>query len=181
MTIPTISPSRLLERHREGQKLELIDVRTPAEYEGLHLQFARNIPLDELDPTVVMQARNGSAAEPLYVICQSGGRSLKACQKFHQAGFTDVVNVEGGTQACATAGLPLVHGKQADLARAPGAHRGGEFGVDRRDIGLAGSPGAVWAGGVHRCGLDVCRHHGHLRDGDVAFPHAVEPPLTVGC
>jgi rhodanese-related sulfurtransferase len=111
--IATISPASLAQRHRDGEKLDLIDVRTPVEFQGLHVQFARNIPLDALDPAAVMKARNGSASQPLYIVCQSGGRSQKACEKFHQAGFTNVVNVEGGTAACATGGLPLVHGKKA--------------------------------------------------------------------
>jgi rhodanese-related sulfurtransferase len=113
MTPTTISPSGLAQRHRDGQKLDLIDVRTPLEFQGLHVQFARNIPLDELNPAAVMQAHNGSAAEPLYLICQSGGRSQKACEKFRQAGFINVIDVEGGTQACEAAGLPLARGKKA--------------------------------------------------------------------
>lgn len=112
MTLQSISPSALASRHREGQKLDLIDVRTPMEFQGAHVQFARNIPLDELNPAKVMQARNGSSGEPLYVVCQSGGRSKKACEKFQQAGFTNVIDVEGGTQACEIAGLPLVRGKK---------------------------------------------------------------------
>ena len=52
-------------------------------------------------------------SEPLYVICKSGGRSRQACEKFIKAGFTNVVNVEGGTTACIEAGLPVVRGKKA--------------------------------------------------------------------
>ena len=58
------------------------------------------------------EGRNGSRGEPLYVICKSGGRSRQACEKFISAGFTNVVNVEGGTTACVEAGLPAVHGKR---------------------------------------------------------------------
>ncbi len=113
MSLPSISPSDLAKRHRDGHTPDLIDVRTPREYQGLHVQFARNIPLDELDPAAVMKARNGAGGEPLYVICQSGGRSRKACEKFQQSGFGNVIDVEGGTQACLTAGLPLVHGQKS--------------------------------------------------------------------
>ena len=77
------------------------------------MDIARNVPLDQLDPKALMQARNGSNGEPLYVICKSGGRSRQACEKFVQAGFTNVVNVEGGTMACIEAGLPVVRGKKA--------------------------------------------------------------------
>ena len=35
------------------------------------------------------------------------------CRKFVDAGFENVVNVDGGTQAWAEAGLPVVRGKKA--------------------------------------------------------------------
>ena len=98
---------------RQGRKIELIDVRTPVEFREVHLEIARNVPLDQLDPKAVMQARNGSHGEPLYVICKSGGRGRQACEKFVKAGFTNVVNVEGGTRPASTAGLPVVRGKKA--------------------------------------------------------------------
>ena len=113
MTVATISPAKLAEIVREGRKIELIDVRTPVEFREVHLQIARNVPLDQLDPKVLMQARNGSSSEPLYVICKSGKRGQQACEKFIQAGFTNVVNVEGGTTACIEAGLPITRGKKA--------------------------------------------------------------------
>jgi rhodanese-related sulfurtransferase len=113
MSVTTISPAKLAELAREGRKIELIDVRTPVEYREVHLEIARNVPLDQLDPKAVIQARSVSSSEPLYVICKSGGRGQQACEKFIKAGFTDVVNVEGGTQACITAGLPVVRGKKA--------------------------------------------------------------------
>ena len=60
-----------------------------------------------------MQSRNGTKDGPLYVICHSGGRGEKACERLAQAGYTNVINVEGGTLACEQAGLPLVRGKKA--------------------------------------------------------------------
>lgn len=60
-----------------------------------------------------MEARSGSREEPLYTICRSGSRGRQACERFHAAGFTNVVNVEGGTQAWERAGLPVVQGKKA--------------------------------------------------------------------
>jgi len=113
MGVSTISPENLAQRVKDGRPIDLIDVRTPVEYRELHVEFARNVPLDQLDPQAVMQARNGSAAEPLYVVCRSGGRGQKACEKFEQAGFKNVINVEGGTQACEASGLPVVRGKKA--------------------------------------------------------------------
>ncbi|HWA97484.1 MAG TPA: rhodanese-like domain-containing protein [Pirellulales bacterium] len=111
MSTATISSEQLLQLSKQGQAIELIDVRTPAEFGEVHVEFARNVPLDQLDPAAMMSARNGSAEAPLYVICRSGGRGRQACEKFAKAGFANVVNVEGGTTACVAAGLPVVRGK----------------------------------------------------------------------
>ncbi len=113
MSIAVIKPQELAERSKKGRKIDLIDVRTPVEFREVHVEIARNVPLDQLDPAALMQARNGSANEPLYVICRSGSRGQQACEKFLKAGFTNVVNIEGGTLACVEAGLPVVRGKKA--------------------------------------------------------------------
>jgi rhodanese-related sulfurtransferase len=110
--IRTITPKALFEKHAAGQAIDLIDVRTPAEFGEVHASCARLVPLDELDPAAVMAGR-ATRDEPLYVICRSGNRAQKACEKFLAAGHTDVVNVEGGTLAWEAAGLPVVRGKAA--------------------------------------------------------------------
>jgi rhodanese-related sulfurtransferase len=113
MTSAFIKPQELAELCKEGKKIDLIDVRTPVEYREVHVEIARNVPLDQLDAAALMKARNGSANEPLYVICRSGSRGQQACEKFLKAGFSNVVNIEGGTLACVEAGLPVVRGKKA--------------------------------------------------------------------
>src|SRR5207245_8145316 len=50
---------------------------------------------------------------PRYVRCRSGRRGRQACEKFLAAGFSNVVNDEGGTLAWAECGLPVVRGKKA--------------------------------------------------------------------
>lgn len=107
MAVATITPQQLAEIAKGGA-VELIDVRTPAEYEELHVAFARNVPLDRLDP----KSLSGQAGTTLYVVCRSGSRGQKACEQLLAAGFTEVVNVEGGTLACAEAGLPVVRGRK---------------------------------------------------------------------
>ncbi len=113
MGTATISPAALNELAKSGRKVDLIDVRTPVEFREVHVAFARNVPLDQLDPQAVIQARSGLVNDPLYFVCRSGGRSQQACDKFEKAGFTNVVNVEGGTPACETAGVAVVRGKKA--------------------------------------------------------------------
>jgi rhodanese-related sulfurtransferase len=111
--ISTISPAELERLRKEGKTVELIDVRTPIEFREVHVEIARNAPLDQLDVVALMQARNGSANEPLYVVCHAGDRGRQACEKFLKAGFSNVVNIEGGTKACVEAGLPVIRGKKA--------------------------------------------------------------------
>lgn len=107
----SIGPARLYELVKSGAPVEVIDVRTPAEYRGTHASVARSVPLDGLDPKAVMASRR-HPGEPLYVICKSGERSARACAAFAAAGYGDeVVNVDGGTLAWAAAGLPVVKGK----------------------------------------------------------------------
>ncbi|MHB8970721.1 MAG: rhodanese-like domain-containing protein [Pirellulaceae bacterium] len=107
-----ISAVQLADLSRAGARIELVDVRTPAEFREVHVEFARNVPLDQLDPATVMRTRSGSADAPLYLVCQAGTRSRQAYERFLKAGFTSVVHVEGGTKACVAAGLSVVRGKK---------------------------------------------------------------------
>jgi rhodanese-related sulfurtransferase len=110
--VATISPTALADLRRRGEALHLIDVRTPAEYGEVHVEFARNLPLDRLDPQALTAATGGRPGR-VYLVCRSGGRSQKACEQLMAAGVGDVVSVEGGTAACEAAGLPVVRGKKA--------------------------------------------------------------------
>jgi rhodanese-related sulfurtransferase len=113
LTVSSISPRRLAELCTQGETINVIDVRTPVEYREIHVEMARNVPLDRLDPVALMEARDGNADKPLYVLCRSGSRGQQACEQFQKAGFSNVFNVEGGTLACVEAGLPVVRGKKA--------------------------------------------------------------------
>ena len=160
-----IKPQQLAELCKAGNKIDLIDVRTPVEFREVHVEFARNAPLDQLDPVSLMQARNGSSEEPLYVICRSGARGQQACEKFVKAGFTNVVNIEGGTLACVDAGLPVVRGQKAmSLERQVRIAAGslvlvgvGLSFVYRPFIGLSAFVGAglVFAGITDTCGMGM--------------------------
>jgi rhodanese-related sulfurtransferase len=104
--VTTIEVKALCDLMQREPQLELIDVRTPGEYESTHACGAKLIPLDQLDPQQVMQTRKQSAA-PLYLICKGGTRSGKAAEKFIAAGYSNVVSVAGGTEAWVSAGLPV--------------------------------------------------------------------------
>ncbi|HUE71878.1 MAG TPA: rhodanese-like domain-containing protein [Pirellulaceae bacterium] len=111
MSIATVSPQEVGTLLKQGEPIDLIDVRTPAEFREIHATIARNMPLDRLDAQAIAAGRNGSADKPLYVICRSGNRADQACQQLEKSGL-NVVNVEGGTLAWEQAGLPVVRGKK---------------------------------------------------------------------
>ena len=165
MTITTISPQQLADLCKSG-KIDVIDVRTPVEFREVHVEFARNVPLDKLDPAAVMQNRNGSKDEPLYLICRSGSRGRQACEKFLAAGFTNIINVEGGTLACVESGLPVVRGqkmisleRQVRIAAGLLVLIGALLGwlVHPAFVGLAAFVGAglVFAGVTDTCGMGL--------------------------
>lgn len=111
-TLRTITPEQLQALKDEGQSVYLIDVRTPVEFREVHVKDARNIPLDRLNPQEILAEINGSC-QSLYVICRSGNRSRQACERLLAAGVTNIINVDGGTQACVAANLEVVRGKKA--------------------------------------------------------------------
>ena len=117
MTVTDIHPKELAERKATGVICELIDVRSPGEYQGVHAEGARNVPLDKLDPRAVIDSRSTEqASEPLYVICHSGGRSRRACEQFLAVGFSNVVNVTGGTSLWESQGLPVIRSARQVMA-----------------------------------------------------------------
>ena len=183
MSIATITPKQLFERTQAGNGVELIDVRTPVEFEEVHVDFARNVPLDRLEAAKLASGRDDSA-EPLYVICRSGSRGKQACEKIHAAGYTNVVNVEGGTQAWDQAGLPVVRGKKTiSLERQVRIAAGslvvigvalGAF-VHPAFLGLAAFVGAglVFAGVTDTCGMGMLL--ARMPWNQVAAPSTAKP------
>jgi rhodanese-related sulfurtransferase len=81
----------------------VVDVRTPVEFAEVHVPQARNVPLDELKPSVLQFSKS----QPVYLLCRSGQRATKAAEKFAKEGFLQPVVVEGGTLAWIDAGLPV--------------------------------------------------------------------------
>lgn len=111
--VTCISATQFRQLIDSGTRLDVIDVRTPVEFQSVHITVARNSPLDRLDPAAIQAARGDRAREPLYVVCRSGARGKQACQRFIAAGYSNVINVEGGTSACETAGIQVVKGKRS--------------------------------------------------------------------
>lgn len=100
----TISVADLKARIDAGEELLLLDVRTPEEYtQDGHIAGSTLIPLPEL----AQQMGSLQKDQPIACICRSGNRSLTACEQLAQAGFTNLVNIDGGMRAWASAGYPV--------------------------------------------------------------------------
>jgi len=113
MSVATISVQELASLFEASDAVELIDVRTPTEFREIHVPTAQNVPLDTIKPDAFLQARSVPPDKPLYIICRSGARAAQACKMFQQAGFSNVVNVEGGTLAWNESNLTVKLGKKA--------------------------------------------------------------------
>lgn len=84
----------------------LLDVREPDEYAAVHAVNAKLIPLGEVGAR--LKEIEAYKDKPVAVICRSGRRSAQAVSLLKDSGFTQVVNVEGGTQAWVQAGLEVI-------------------------------------------------------------------------
>jgi rhodanese-related sulfurtransferase len=84
----------------------LLDVREPAEYAAIHAPNAKLIPLGEVG--LRLKEIEAYKDKPIAVICRSGRRSAKAVAILQEAGFSQVVNVQGGTNAWEQAGLEVI-------------------------------------------------------------------------
>lgn len=163
MNVRTITPQKLAELKATGQEVDLIDVRTPVEFREVHVEFARNVPLDRLNVAGLNREQIGSG-QSFYVICRSGSRGKQACERLLSAGVTNVVNVEGGTLAWEQAGLSVIRGKkvislerQVRIAAGALVLIGSALGtfVHPYWIGLAAFVGAglIFAGVTDTCGM----------------------------
>lgn len=95
-------------------KLHILDVRTPGEFASLRIAGALNVPFERLDPAALL-AQFGSDTQ-LYCVCQTGTRSQLAADRLRAVGFTNVVHVDGGTNAWTSADLPIVRGERSVIS-----------------------------------------------------------------
>ncbi|NLC57911.1 MAG: molybdopterin-synthase adenylyltransferase MoeB [Armatimonadetes bacterium] len=80
-----------------GDRLVLLDVREPGEWEICHLEGARLIPLGQLPQRV----RELDTADEIVLYCHSGKRSLQALRFLRDLGFNRLRNLKGGILAWA--------------------------------------------------------------------------------
>ena len=82
------------EKIANSGEIQLIDVRTPQEFEEQHIGHATNINWNGSD--FEQKAAQLDKSKPVYVYCKSGGRSAKASAKLSEMGFTKIYELDGG-------------------------------------------------------------------------------------
>jgi rhodanese-related sulfurtransferase len=103
-----INPHQFSELRATQLNSILLDVRTPAEFAGVHAEGALNIPLNILNSSTISSHHQLQKDAPIYLLCEKGTRAKLAAALFLDAGFTNIHVIEGGTQAWITAALPIV-------------------------------------------------------------------------
>jgi len=103
-TIPQVSVAELKEQMANGE-LQIVDVRRPGEYVNGHVPRALNAPLASLDKSLGPLPLQKN--KPTAVICAGGYRSSAAASLLQKQGFSNLLNVSGGTGAWVNAGYPV--------------------------------------------------------------------------
>jgi rhodanese-related sulfurtransferase len=86
-------------------ELQIVDVRRGAEYEGGHVPRALHAPLSKLEQNINKLPLD--PFKPTAVICAGGYRSSAATSLLERNGFTNLLNVTGGTGAWISAGYEV--------------------------------------------------------------------------
>src|SRR5581483_7748030 len=101
---------------RRERQVALIDVRTAAEFQSIHIPGSVNLPLDTLEGHLDELARG--LRQPVVLICRSGNRAHHAERLLAAAGIGDAQVLEGGILAWESAGGAVQRGRQRwDLER----------------------------------------------------------------
>jgi thioredoxin len=84
---------------------QLIDVRTPQEFEKYRITGAKNI--DFRNPDFQEKIEKLDKNKPVLIYCLAGPRSKAALDVFQKAGFKTVYELSGGINAWSKAGKPI--------------------------------------------------------------------------
>lgn len=91
------------EKINSNKEIQLLDVRTPGEFEKQHIGVAKNI--DWNGPDFEKKVATFDKSKPVYVYCLSGGRSHQATTKLSEMGFSEIYELDGGIVKWNAAGL----------------------------------------------------------------------------
>ena len=88
----------------------MIDVREDDEVREVASTLAKAFPMSKINPATFAADCGVRKDQALFLLCKSGGRSMRVATALADAGFTDLTNVDGGIMAWEAAGLPVKRG-----------------------------------------------------------------------
>jgi len=93
-----IYPGVVADKISAGEDIVLLDVRTPEEYEEIHLENALLLPVSELSANTLADIGLGGDAKnkEIIIYCRSGARSKQAYDIMNSLGYTNIKSVAGG-------------------------------------------------------------------------------------
>lgn len=105
---PAIAGADLAEEITRGQAPLVLDVRSDSEYAEGHVPGALHIPFRSVDDRY--DELPVAKDDPIVVYCAHGPRASWAEHSLREAGFTNVIQLDGHMSAWKEAGLPLETG-----------------------------------------------------------------------
>ncbi|MBY8870624.1 rhodanese-like domain-containing protein [Micromonospora sp. PLK6-60] len=146
----TVDATTLRELIDSGRAPRLLDVRTPAEFETLHIPGAYNVPLDLLKEHRAELRQH--LDEDVVLICRSGARAGQARQALAEIGLPNLHVLDGGMLAWQATDAPIARGRQRwDLERQVRLVAGSI--VLLAVLGSVVVPGLKWVAGFIGAGL----------------------------
>ncbi len=91
------------EKIKNTPNAQILDVRTPQEFAGDHIENAKNI--NWLNADFATNAATLDNTKPVFVYCKAGSRGNKAAAKLEEMGFTNIYDLQGGILKWEAAGL----------------------------------------------------------------------------
>jgi rhodanese-related sulfurtransferase len=101
-----LSPNDFEKMLQSNTNIQLVDVRTPQEYNSGYVKDAVNFNFN--GPDFEKQIAQLDKNRPVMVYCAVGGRSGKSTARLQKLGFTQVYDLAGGMTAWKQAGKPVV-------------------------------------------------------------------------
>ncbi|MDO6525757.1 rhodanese-like domain-containing protein [Motilimonas sp. 1_MG-2023] len=102
-SVPVVSQSELVAWQQSEKPMQLLDVRTPAEFAQGHIKGAINIPYDQLDQQLASLDKDTE----IVVYCRSGRRAAIAEDVLMSNGLLKVSHLEGDMLGWQAKGLPV--------------------------------------------------------------------------
>jgi len=113
--VPEIPPETVARRCAAGPPVQIIDVRTAAEFANGHIGGAVHVPVHTLSASLPTLALDPHIE--VIVVCKTAHRSIPAVRLLEAAGFA-AKQLEGGMDRWRRRGLPVTTAATSDGDRA---------------------------------------------------------------